>query len=320
MSDPNPPGGPPGQPPGGAPGEGPPLTPGAARRRLGTELRLLREEADLTAAEAGEAIERSAATISRFESARYVPRLVEIDALLNHYQTLIPGRVTPEDRERILSLVPECRKKQWFDPFKDRATGDMMPAHLFRLVEYETDASEIRTYESDLVPGVLQTREYALAVARIFYPSREPVEHDRFAEFRVTRWKMLRQRAGHTRMSLIVNEVALRRPLGGRTVFREQLEALAGIIDDQDSGADVNILPLTIATPAALGGPFVVFSFPADDDGDLVYLESRSGGNYLAGLDDIVRFNAYFESLLAIALSRQDSAALIRTIIQELGS
>ncbi len=148
-----------------------PISPGAARRRLGSELRALRELASLKLEDAGRHLQRSAATVSRLESAKAAPRLVDIAALLEFYSNESPRPVAPEVRERVLRLAADSRKKQWFEPFRDVITGDMIPDHFRRLVEYETDAREIRTYEPEIIPGLLQTRAYAVAVANLFFLS-----------------------------------------------------------------------------------------------------------------------------------------------------
>ena len=147
-----------------------PISPGAARRRLGSDLRSLRESAGLKLEDAGRHLQRSAATISRLESAKVIPRLVDIAALLELYSnaesafgsTGGAGARTPpcggQPQEAVVRAVPG-RHHRRHDP-----------GHVRRLVEYETDAREIRTYEPEIIPGLLQTRAYAIAVTNLFFP------------------------------------------------------------------------------------------------------------------------------------------------------
>lgn len=296
---------------------GTPLTPGAACRRLALEMRKLREAAGLTLQHAGDAIERSPATISRFEANRYMPREVEVRALLGYFDKAKPGLVDAETEDRILWLRTEGRKEQWYESFKQELTGDMIPAHIQKFVEYETDAEQIRSYESDRVPGLLQTFGYARAVAEIFFPDRRAAEYERFAAFRLARQAKLREPGRNLRSTFIVNEVALRRELGSPDVLREQLEALVSGIEREGAGhVDLRIVPITTATPAAMDGPFVIMSFPnGSQDGELVYLESRTGGSYLTAEADVQRFVRHFENLTSVARSGADAVRLIRSIL-----
>lgn len=303
-----------------ADGDGPQssITPGAARRRLAAELRSLREAARRKLEEAGDAIERSAATISRYESGRYVPRVVDVRALLDYYHSIVPHLVTDADRRRILWLLGESKKKQWYSAFKN-AAGEMISEHMLKFVEYETDAEQIRNYESDRIPGLLQISEYARAVAQIYFPHRDQAEHAQFAAFRLARQSKLRE-LGTIRLSFVVNEVALRRELGSPEILRAQLRFLVDeIIADEENRVELRVVPARTATPATMDGPFILMSFPEDsDDPELVYLETRSGATYLSTEADVRRFDVHFEDLKAACLPEGETVPLIKSIIQEL--
>ena len=167
------------------------MSPAAARRRLGHELRSLRDSVGLRLEDAGRHVQRSPATMSRLEGGKTQARMIEVAALLDFYAARNPNTVPPDVRERLLRLAAESRSSQWFDPFRDVMTGSMTPEHIKTYVEYETDANEIRNFEPELVPGLLQTQAYALAVAEIFFPSHLEVQRARFAEFRVARQQVL---------------------------------------------------------------------------------------------------------------------------------
>ena len=299
-----------------------PISPGAARRRLGAELRRIREAVGLTGKQAGAVIERSAATISRFESAKtaaHCPRRFEVSALLDAYRTRNSDIVTQEKKRELEFLAMEGKKEQWFDPFKDLTTGAMIADHQIRYMEFESDASAIMTYEPDLVPGLLQTHDYARAVARIYFANRSLADHDRFAEFRMTRQTVLQTKASPPRLSLLVNEGALRRFFAGGAIHRAQLQKLIEAIRNEAGSTRVHLIRSSVATPAALGGPFVILRFPEDSEEEaLVYLETRSGADYLTAPDDVERFSRYFVDLRDAALRAEDAVTLIQSILDEL--
>lgn len=291
-----------------------PISPGAALRRLGAELRTLRESASLKLEDAARHLQRSNATVSRLETAKAIPRLVDVAALLELYSNSTERPIASETRERMLRLAADSRKKQWFEPFRDVITGDMITDNLRRLFEYEADAREIRTYEPELVPGLLQTRDYAVAVADLFFPQHTMEQRNRFVELRLARQAMIARQQEHVRLSALVGESALRRTFGGTETLREQIGSLANDIRGARPNVEVRIVPISAAVPAALGGPFIVMSFDGEHDGDVVYLETRSGGDYLQSATDVERFNFHFESLTEAALPQDEAAAFVEAI------
>jgi transcriptional regulator with XRE-family HTH domain len=299
------------------PVEARPLSPGAARRRLGAELRLLREEAGLRLEDAGKVLQRSSATMSRMEGGRLVPRLVDVAALLQHYAELLPQASSAETRDRVLRLAADGRRRQWFDPFRDVMTGDMNPDHINRLVEHETDAVDMKAYGPELIPGLLQTPDYARVVADVFFPGRPRPQRDRFVEFRMARQEMLNRSVAPTRFSAVIGESALRRPWGSWPALRTQLRSLMGDLDGARPNVEIRISPLTAAVPAAVGGHFMLLSSGEGGD-DLVYLESRSGADYLQAPTDVERFQLYFDSLIESALPPDEARSLIAGIIDSI--
>jgi hypothetical protein len=239
-----------------------PLSPGAARRRLGAELRSLREAAGLRLEDAGNVLQRSSATMSRMEGGRLLPRLIE----------------------------------------------------------HETDAVDIKAYAPELVPGLLQTPAYARVVVDVFFPNRPRPQRDRFVEFRMARQEVLTRAGGSTRFSAVIGESALRRPWGSWSALREQLRSLLGDLNGDRPNVRVFVVPLTAAVPAAMGGPFVLLSSGEDAGGDdLVYLESRSGADYLQSRAEVERFQLYFDSLVESSLPPDEARALLTEIHDLIG-
>lgn len=291
------------------------LSPSAARRRLGHELRSLRESVHLTLAQAGRHMQRSSATMSRLESGRSQPRMVEIAALIDFYASINARVVGPEVRERVLGLAAESRRNQWFEPFRDVLTGTMTPDHIRNYVEYETDADEIRTFEPELIPGLLQTTAYAQAVTDIFYPGHDAAARRRFVEFRVARQRVLNGGNDQVRFACMIGESAIRRAFGEPGVQREQLQSLLGDLNGARTNVSIGIVPMSAAIPAAFGGPFVVMTFNHPEDNDLVYLETRSGGDYLEDRSAVERFLLYFDGLREVALPAEAAITLVNDVI-----
>jgi len=253
--------------------------------------------------------------MSRLESGRHSPRLVDVTALLDFYASVDPDTVTYELREQLLKLAADCWKKQWFDPFRDVLSGNMTPDHMQRYIEYESDATEVRNYEPELIPGLLQTREYALATVEIFYPGNSPAEHRRLTDFRIARQDILKREPEPLSFYAAVSESALHRTIGGTAVHREQLQSLIRDLEGARPNVALYIVPAQVTLPAALGGPFVHLSLGANGEKDLVYLETRSGGDYLTDEASAERFALYFDGLVEASLPAQESIDRINQLL-----
>jgi hypothetical protein len=286
------------------------LSPGAARRELGVLLKQLRESADLRLGDAGAHLQRSAATMSRLEHGKLLPRLVEVSALLDFY-----GRASPiadDLRERALALAADARKAEWFSPFRDVLTGGLTSDHIQRYIEFETDAEEILSYEVEFIPGLLQTGGYARAVAEMFFPDSTEHERTRFVDFRLARQDRLARGANALRLRAAIRQTAVRRVLGSTSVMIEQLKRLAVDLDDGNPGVDIRIVPDDLALPQAMRGAFAVMRFV--HGGGLVYVEGREGADYLQNDTAVARYRTDFEALWQAALSQQRSLKFVEEV------
>lgn len=291
------------------------LSPSTARRRLGDGLRTTRERAGLTLVDAAAYIQRSAPTLSRLENGKAIPRLVDVNALLDHYATVKPDSVSDRARTRIVELAENGREEEWFTHFRDVLTSDMTRDDLARYVAYESDALEIRSFEPDLVPGLLQTRDYASAVVEKFFPDRTDSERERLVEFRLARQQVLNRGAGAPRFRVVVGEMVVRRAVAADSVMREQWERLLDHARGDTPNVDLRIAPVTMGIPAAVGGPFVVMSLPAGE-ADLVYLESREGALYRHDEATRTRYSDYFDDLVEAAKGPKDTALMIEEVLR----
>jgi transcriptional regulator with XRE-family HTH domain len=296
-----------------------PLTPSAARRRLGEELRSIREEARLSLTDAAAGIERSAATLSRLENARTVPRLLDVRTLIAHYRKVAPDVLLNGTEERIIDLAETARQHEWFASFRDVLAGELTSDEARRYVEYESDATFIRSFEPELVPGLLQTPEYAAAVTQVFFPERTADERARLVDFRMGRQRILEPEAGAIAFEVVVGEAAIRRTIGPPGVMRRQLEVLINDLVNGRSNVTIRIVPISVSIPAVFGGPFAVLDLSSPDEPGLVYLEGREGSQFMPGEEQIARYRALFDELLKAALSAAETRGFLEDEVTRLG-
>jgi transcriptional regulator with XRE-family HTH domain len=298
------------------------LSPGAARRHLGVLLRQLRDRAGLRLEDAGAHIERSSATLSRLENGKSVPRLVDVRALLDLYAASAMGEVTQDERDRAILLAADSRKEEWFDPFRDVIAGDMMTqSHMDRYVQWETDAEEILTYQAEVVPGLLQTRNYAQALTDLFYPDSTPRQRKRFVDFRMARQDVLRRRPEPLVFHVTLREVVLQRIVGSNHIMIEQLRKLATELRDGLPNLSLRVVPDRLVVPEALRGPFTVMRLPVHTENDghgLVYVEGAGAGEYLQNAAAVDRYRRAFAALWRASLSREASLHLVEDIAESL--
>lgn len=292
-------------------------SPTAARRRLGAVLREFRERAGLTLDDAGKPLQRSAATISRLENGKVKPRLIDVGALVDLFASAAPG-VTDDERALVLDLAADSRREAWFSPFRDVLAGNMVSDHTRRYVEFETDAAKIETYEPDVVPGLLQTAAYTDAIAARFIPDHSIQQRRRFVKFRGARQDVLTRTPSPLDFRVVLGEQVLRRSVGGAAVMRPQLAALADNVRNGLPNVTIQIAPGSLLTQGTIGGPFVVMSFADSEDDDLVYLEGRSGAEYLQSDNDLAKYRDYFRELTERALDQDGTLTAIEEALKEL--
>ncbi len=274
-------------------------------RRLGVELRRLREAASLTAGEAGQAIRASEAKISRIENGRVAVRAIDVADLLTRY-----GVDDANRREAILALAKETRQQGWW-----RSFADVVPRWLEVYIGLEADASSINVYQSSLVEGLLQTPEYAAAVIRSTWPELPDEEVHRRVTLRTSRQERLG--GPHpSRLWVVLDEAALRRPIGGRDVLVAQLRHL--VEAGTRPNVTIQVLPFAVGGHAALGTSFTHLGFPDPDDPEVVYLEVLTGSLYVEKPDEVRQYRAKLDHLRALALNPHKSAVMIEMLSREL--
>ncbi|MGH3607591.1 MAG: helix-turn-helix domain-containing protein, partial [Pseudonocardiaceae bacterium] len=194
------------------------------RRRLGAELRTLREQAELTIEDVAKELECSVSKVSRLETGQGIPKSRDVRDLLDRY-----GVTDQAHRDRLMRWVREGNRQGWWDDFSDVLAPDprdpLLPDNPSRYVALEQDASELRSFETTLVPGLLQTEDYARAViSALSTADREAT--DRRVELRMRRQDRLYAAEDPLTVHMVLDEAVVRRQMGGEQVLRVQLERL----------------------------------------------------------------------------------------------
>ncbi len=279
-------------------------SPTVRRRRLALELRRLREAARLTCEEVAERLECSASKISRVETGRVSVSPRDVRDMLEIYG------IPEGQRAGLVQLARDSRQKGWWHAYSDT----IQPQYATYL-GLESAASEIRIYEVSLIPGLLQTEDYARTVIGSGMVSSTPEDVERKVELLMARQPAL-TRAEPPKLWAVLDEAALRRRVGGGGLMRLQLEYLLGM--GSLPNVAVQVIPFGGGAHPAMGRPFVILVFPERVDPDVVYLEDLTSSLYLEDVDEVDRYNMFFNHLRATALSFDDSSALITSVLKEM--
>jgi transcriptional regulator with XRE-family HTH domain len=272
-------------------------TPTGRRRRLGAELRRLREAAGLTIDRVAEELECSPSKVSRIETGQVSATPRDVRDMLGLY------RVDDDRLEAMVQVAREARQRGWWQKFVDVPDG--VPAY----VGLETAATSIDVYMALLVPALLQTPDYARAVIAAVRPDLPLSEIDRRVELRLRRQELLDQERP-PRVRVLLDDTVLRRPVGGPAVMADQRRRL--LADADRPAVTIQVLEAGAGAHAGMDGPFTIFGFPAPAERDVVALDSAADALYLEGAEDVARYRRVFELLLPAARSPEDSAAIIR--------
>lgn len=283
------------------PGSGPTVR----RILLGSQLRRLREEKGITREDAGYHIRASESKISRLELGRVSFKERDVADLLTLY------KVTDEtERAPLLALVREANAPGWWQSF-----SDALPNWFHPYLGLEEAAALIRTYEVQFIPGLLQTEDYARAVIVDGNRGVPADVIDRRVSVRMNRQKLL-TRPESPRLWVVVDEAALRRPIGGTKVMRAQLEHLASLTDHPN--LVLQVMPFRFGSHAAEGGAFSILRFPEPDLPDIVYIEQLTGASYLDKREDVDHYMEAMNRLCVDSIAPESTADVLNTIIGEL--
>lgn len=277
-------------------------SPTVRRRRLALELRRLREAARLTHEDVAAQLECSASKISRIETGRVLVSPRDVRDMLAIYG------VSEDQRDSLVQLARDSRQKGWWHAF-----GDAVQPHLATYLGLESAASEIRIYKACRIPSLLQTEGYGRAMAAA---GRGTAWHWQEGYVPLIMERQRQAKATPPRVWAVLDEAALRRQVGGREIMREQLEHLIELTAMPNFF--LQVIPFNGGAYAAMDLPFVVLAFPDEVDPDVVGLGYPTGALWIEDVAEVDRYNMFFHHLQAAALSFDDSAALMTSVLNEM--
>ena len=280
--------------------------PGSAtvrRMLVGAHLRRLREEKNITRAEAGYTIRASESKMSRLELGRVAFKERDVSDLLMFY-----GVTDPERRDSVLALVEEANRPGWWREYED-----VMPGWFQNYVGLEEAARILRTYETHFVPGLLQTPEYARAVLASGTPAMSGRDLERAVALRSTRQQVL-QRREPLRVWAVVDEAVLRREVGDREIHRGQLEHLLELLERPNVA--LQVLPMSGGVHAA-GGAFSLLRFGDDDLPDVVYVEHLVSALYIDKREHVERYTQAMDQLSVHSMTPEASADFVSKLLSD---
>lgn len=277
-------------------------SPTVRRRWLATELRRLRKSARVTLEDAAKHLDLTHSTLSRVETGQATIRPPYVESLLRLYG------VPESERELLVQLAREARQRGWWESY-DTVLLEQYSAY----IGFETEASSIRNYEPQTVPGLLQTEQYARALTRAQLPDVTAREVDDRVAVRLERQTHLKG-ADSARLWTVIAEPALHYMVGGSEVMREQLLRLLDV--SSQPNVNIQVLPFSAGAHAGMAGPFVILGY--ENYPDVVYLENMTSSLYLEKEPQVEIYTRAYEHLRAVALSPEETRKMIAKAAEEL--
>ncbi|HEX5114387.1 MAG TPA: helix-turn-helix transcriptional regulator [Pseudonocardiaceae bacterium] len=276
------------------------------RRWLALELTRMRKEHELEQKDVAKALRCTVGKVSYYETAERPVILRDLD------EVLLPLFNVPKDRwPAYVQAGKDSRQKGWWESY----TADTLPTWLSLYVGLEQGAAQLRLYEAQLIPGLLQTDDYTEAVVRRGTAELTEVQINRRKELRSQRKSALVRDPDPLRLWVVLDEAVLRRMVGGRNVMHDQLTYLADSADQ--AKITLQVLPFDHGAHPGMHGPFAIMGFPWPTDPGIVYIEHRSGAFYLEDQHQIDAHTVAFEHLCAHALPPDESVTMIRNVAKE---
>lgn len=276
-------------------------SPTVRRRRLGMELRQLRESMGFTLEEAGSRLEWSAAKLSRIETAQVRARSRDVADMLDLY-----GVTQGTRRDGILTLTRESRQRGWWEEY-----SSAMPDWLESYVGFEAEAAQLRYYEMAVLPGLMQTAGYARAILAAAWEKDDEALVEQRVQLRLARQAIL-DREQPPQIFVIIDQAVLHRNIGGRAIAEEQLRRVAELA--RHPAITFRVLPFRQEAHTGIGNSFHIFEFANKSDLPVVYLEHTRGNYWIDDTDDVAAYRRAFDRAQALCLDTLESAALVDTV------
>lgn len=280
------------------------VSPTVRLRNLVRRLLQWREAAGMRQDDVASALHWSKAKVSRFENADQIPGPAEVLALAAIYG------VNDAERDQYVALSLQARQRGWWQRY-----DDSLASNFGEYVGLEAEASHVREFAIDLIPGLLQTDAYASALVEAWVPRvDDAVARDR-ADLRAERQKNLFD-DDPVAVTVVIGEAALRQLVGGAEIMREQLDHLVTM--SERSHITIQVLPFSTGGTPAMGSPFIVLSFSEQQHPDVAFSEHLTGCVYVEDGDDVTSYNLNFGALQEKALAPAASIEFITTLAGDL--
>jgi len=267
------------------------------------ELRRLREAAGLTIQQSAQRLAISSAKLSRIENALVIVSQADVLQMLQFYGA------DEQLQDTLIQIAREARQKGWWQ-------ANYSDLRIPQLVGLETEATTLRVYSGMLVPGLLQIPDYTRAVLRAVRLDlkQQQEEIERLVELRMARHTILTQDAPPA-IWVVLDEVALRRPVGGPEVMRRQLQHLTEMAAARN--ITLQLLPYGVGEHSGMSGAFTIIGFPEPADPDVVFIENPMRDLYLEEPHEISQYTSMFDHIRAAALSPADSTTFFAKVARE---
>ena len=282
--------------------------PAGPRRRLGAELRRLRNGAGLHLDQVAGRLHCSTSKISRLETGKGIPKPADVRELIKIYEV-----AADTEREMLMRLVQESRTEGWWESYTD----GVRPERIFldapgRYIALEADAVGLRAFDLSVLHGLLQTEDYARTVLMGQLPHHARHEIDQLVELRIRR-----QEALHVpvplRLDVVVDESVLVRPVGGPAVMAAQMRRLIELMELPT--VSIRIFPFAAGVKRAHMGHFTLLEIPDHLGSDVVYTEGHAGETFLEGESDVGLYRDVFDDALAHSLNQAVSREAVRRFV-----
>jgi transcriptional regulator with XRE-family HTH domain len=266
------------------------------------ELRKARDAAGLTQEQVAAALEWSLSKVIRIEAGAVRISITDLRALLQHYE-VAGDRIT-----ELVELARAARERAWWSDY-----AKVLSSQYLEYVGYEAAASTLRVFNPLIVPGLLQTTEYAEALAAGLADPNQRVEVSAAAEVRTRRQELL-ERENPPRCYFVIDEAAIQRQVGGPAVMRQQLRHIGAMAARPN--ISVEIVSFSAGAHPGMNGPIVLLEFPDAEDDDVLYLETERGSLISRDVrEDVVFYREAFERLRAMSLKPDASAGMLTTLV-----
>lgn len=279
-------------------------SPTVLRMILGRQLQALRERAGLSYEEAGQAIYSSEWTIRRMERAEGGLKALTVKSLLTAY-----GVTDVREIDAFLALARDASKPGWWHRY-----DDVLPSWFRVAVGLEESAALIRAYEPQVIPGLLQTEDYIRAITATSFPSAPPADTERRVALRLARQDLLK-RPAPPQYRVLLEETALRRPIGDRAVMRGQVQRL--IEAAARPHITIQVLALRTGWHPAMYGMFNMFRFPDDMLPEVVYSETLTSAYYLNKPEETAQYAQALDRMCAQAATPEQTVTILREFLKE---